>query len=154
VGGVALAVAIVSALISGVAIVFSRRADRRDQRRLEIEIAEERARESARPTARYIGRASSTDSGRAYRFAVTNVGSAPTLDLKASLIDAEGNVVSGDETSYLADGGLLKRDGRTEFELAVVDDAKGRNPLFLRFTWLDPNRDHRSHTSNEKVPTL
>jgi hypothetical protein len=149
---VTLAAAIVAVLISGVALVFSRRSDRRDQRRLEIEIAEERARESARPTARYIDRASSAGSGRAYRFAVTNIGKADTLDLKAFLIDAEGNVVSG-ETDYLAFGGHLKSGERTDFELAVADDATERNPLFLRFTWIDPSGDRRSHTSNEKVPT-
>jgi hypothetical protein len=142
-------------LISGVALRFSHNADQRDERRLQVETAEQRARQSARPTATYIGRASSTDSGRAYRFGVTNIGSATTLDLKAFLIDMQGEVVSGDvdETPYLGFGGVLDSGERTEFELAVEDDATGRNPLLLRFTWVDPSGDRQSHTSNEKVPT-
>jgi hypothetical protein len=163
----AFIVSVVAVIVAGGALMFTIRADKRaraqeqraiaqeerDQRRALREAAEARTRREARPSAAYLGRLGS-GSSRAYRFRVTNIGrESAATDLKAWLIDSEGSLVSED-LGYLAAGsGLLQVGESTEFAIPVHDESRDRNPLFLKFTWID-NRDgeRAERVSGVEVP--
>ena len=108
--------------------------DERDKRRMQREEADSLARQQAYPRAEYVGAA--TLPGRAYRFRITNTGRDAASDLDAWLIDEKGRPASefSQENTRI---GVLQRDQSGEVEVAVTDEALGRNPLFLRLTWLD-----------------
>jgi hypothetical protein len=163
----ALIVSVVAVLVAAGALVFTVLADKRaraqerravaqegrDQLRALREEAEARALSEARPSAAYLGRVDSPGR-RAYRFRVTNIGRESTAtDLKAWLIDTEGNVVSED-LGYLAEGsGLLPVRESSEFAIPVEADARDRNPLFLKFTWTDNRAGGRAErVSRVEIP--
>jgi hypothetical protein len=147
----ALVVSVLAVVIAGGALFFTSQADRRDRHRAEREEADARARQRANPSTGYLGRAEAVGGRRAYRFRVFNRGQAAARDLKASLIDREGNAVSHD-LPYLNEGtGFLDSSQLTDFEIAVREEALDRNPLFLHFVWTD-DRGVQEHTSDVKVP--
>jgi hypothetical protein len=149
----ALVVSAFAALIAAAALVFTRQADKREAWRFQKEKADASAERAARPSAGYLGRQSGHP--RAYRFRVANIGKADARDLKAFLIDTEGNIASEASEQYLAEGtGLLGPRERTEVELVVSETAVERNPLFLRFEWTDDlSLGIRQRTSEVQVPT-
>ena len=111
----AFVVSLFAVVIAGGALWYARLNDEREQRRVEREDADAHASEEARPSAGYLGRGTSGDHRRAYRFRVTNIGRADARDLEASLIDLEGNVVSPHNgPNYLVDGTGLLETGKID----------------------------------------
>jgi hypothetical protein len=160
----AFVVAVVAALISGGALLYTRRADHRaesnekrlndQEKRAQIQEERDKLREqreelvghlavTAYPRAEYIGVGASGP--RAYKFCIRSTGQQAASDLDAQLIDAQGNPAS--ERARIS---VLERDNSEEVEVVVGGHALDRNPLFLQLMWFDTGNNER--ISKVEVP--
>lgn len=157
-----IVVAVVAALISAGALLYTRRADRRaekNEERLTAQEGRENRREQREKLAallnqtailhtEYLGVGKSGP--RAYRFLVRNKGRQAASHVIAEFIDMNGNRVSA--PSPLSGTAILDADESREIEVMVNPDALDRNQLTLQLAWWDTGPDRRSYLSKVEVP--
>lgn len=110
------------------------RAERREDARAHREDLEFRTSQLGQPTTDPVTKEPGTN--RTYRFKVTNIGKAAMSDLLPILVDSSGTKCSEDLPNFYL-GALLPGE-QLEFVLKVAESCV-KNPLYLRYTWVDPS---------------
>jgi hypothetical protein len=148
-------VAVLAVGISLAALVFTWRQDirakKQDKRLVDIEERDQKRFEqemTADPHAELVDFSKMAKTNfRSYAFVITNTGKESASDLDLQLMDDSGNAVSQPERI-----GVLAQGGSEKVLVNVVDEARDRNPLHLKLTWLD-RRGENERTSRVEVPS-